>query len=122
MRVAGICIAWPVMRSRVVSCVGILPNFHCCIHPEFIMIHHLARAFFVRNNAGFGAGNDADNPPQNGNRPANAPIARPVKPRPITPWTSTPTRQSVAHSAAAVIPDPSSMRRVNGKDEIIRRV
>ncbi|MBI5927074.1 MAG: hypothetical protein HY836_15905 [Aquabacterium sp.] len=64
------------------------------------MIHHLARAFFVRNAATQGA---AGNPPSDGSRPANAPVARPVKARPITPWGTPPARQQDKSASAAVI-------------------
>ncbi len=45
------------------------------------MIHHLARAFFVRN-----AHSAANTPPGNGQQPPAAQPLRPVKARPITPW------------------------------------
>lgn len=48
------------------------------------MIHHLARAFFLRNTATQTSGK----PPSDGNRPAGSPAPKPVKARPITPWTS----------------------------------
>lgn len=74
------------------------------------MIHHLARAFFVRSAAAQNP-NPADKPPSDGTRPAGTPTARPVKARPITPWSvpsSRPSGQSQGnqgvHKAAAVIP------------------
>lgn len=73
------------------------------------MIHHLARAFFVRSAAAQNP-NPASKPPSDGTRPAGTPTARPVKARPITPWSvpSRPPSQSLgnqgAHKAAAVIP------------------
>lgn len=73
------------------------------------MIHHLARAFFVRSTAAQNP-NPAGKPPSDGTLPAGAPTARPVKARPITPWSapSRPSGQSPgnqgAHKAAAVIP------------------
>lgn len=45
------------------------------------MIHHLARAFFVRN-----AHSAANNPPGSGHQTPVAQPLRPVKARPITPW------------------------------------
>lgn len=74
------------------------------------MIHHLARAFFIRNTATSVAGN----PPTDGNQPASAPAARPVKARPITPWTS-PVRPSGSSSVAplrAIHAPAHSARRV----------
>ncbi|RTL31190.1 MAG: hypothetical protein EKK47_08330 [Burkholderiales bacterium] len=73
------------------------------------MIHHLARAFFVRSAAAQNP-NPTGKPPSDGTRPADTPAARPVKARPITPWSvpSRPSGQSpgnqAAHKAAAVIP------------------
>ncbi len=64
------------------------------------MIHHLARAFFIRNTTPGSAGT---NPPSDGTRPASAPAARPVKARPITPW-GTPSRQPGQSASAQVIP------------------
>lgn len=64
------------------------------------MIHHLARAFFIRNATPGSAGS---NPPSDGARPASAPAARPVKARPITPW-GTPSRQPGNGTSAMVIP------------------
>ena len=46
------------------------------------MIHHLARAFHVRETHLDGT------PSPDGTRPASAPATRPVKPRPITPWSA----------------------------------
>jgi hypothetical protein len=63
------------------------------------MIHHLARAFFVRHTALLGSGK----PPADGDRPANSPAPRPVKARPITPW-HTPARPDNANSNAATPP------------------
>lgn len=59
------------------------------------MIHHLARAFFVRNALGIA------NKPASGEceRPPSAPAPRPVRARPITPW-GTPTRPEQGASAA----------------------
>ncbi len=64
------------------------------------MIHHLARAFFIRNAT---AHQGAGNPPSDGSRPASAPAPRPVKARPITPW-GTPARQPGSGGANAVTP------------------
>ena len=75
------------------------------------MIHHLARAFFIRNTAASGA----SNPPTDGNQPASAPVARPVKARPITPW-SAPARPSGNNSSVtplrAISAAPTPVRRV----------
>ncbi|MBI2733704.1 MAG: hypothetical protein HYX44_10500 [Aquabacterium sp.] len=64
------------------------------------MIHHLARAFFIRNTTPGSAG---ENPPPEGARPASVPAARPVKARPITPWGA-PARQPGKSASAQVIP------------------
>lgn len=69
------------------------------------MIHHLARAFHVREAHLNGT------PSPDGTRPASAPAARPVKPRPITPWGAPPssacsTRQG---GTAQVIPLRTTM-------------
>lgn len=61
------------------------------------MIHHLARAFFVRNNATFNGGSK---PPTDGERPASAPAHRPVRARPITPWGNPPRPDHPATAAA----------------------
>ena len=52
------------------------------------MIHHLARAFFIRHA---NAQDSANKPPADGGHPST-PASRPVKARPITPW-GTPSRQ-----------------------------
>ena len=75
------------------------------------MIHHLARAFFIRNTTASGAGK----PPSDGNQPANTPATRPVKARPITPWTA-PVRPSSGGSSAA----PS--RAIHAPATAVRRV
>ena len=75
------------------------------------MIHHLARAFFIRNTAASGAGN----PPSDGNQPASAPVARPVKARPITPWT-TPARPSSNNSSV------TPLRTISTPANSVRRV
>lgn len=69
------------------------------------MIHHLARAFHVRET------HLNDTLSANGSRPATAPATRPVKPRPITPWGAPPpsacsTRQG---GMAQVIPLRTTM-------------
>jgi len=76
------------------------------------MIHHLARAFFIRNTAASGAGA----PPSDGNQPASAPAPRPVKARPITPW-STPVRPS-SGGGTSVTP----LRTINAPVNSARRV
>ena len=45
------------------------------------MIHHLARAFHVRDIALAGV------PSTEREHPTQAPASRPIKPRPITPWS-----------------------------------
>jgi len=75
------------------------------------MIHHLARAFFIRNTAASGAGK----PPADGNQPASVPVARPVKARPITPW-SAPVRPSAHNTSVA------PLRAVNAATIPTRRV
>lgn len=64
------------------------------------MIHHLARAFFIRNA---NPGSAGTTPPSDGTRPASAPAARPVKARPITPW-GTPSSQPGKSASAQIIP------------------
>ncbi len=66
------------------------------------MIHHLARAFFVRDAAAQQAHLLHANTPggQNGgdqsaSASASNPVVRPIKPRPITPW-SVPARPGTA--------------------------
>jgi hypothetical protein len=84
------------------------------------MIHHLARAFFLRHTALQTSGN----PPSDDGRPASAPAQRPVKARPITPWHTPPRPDNASKvmplRAAAVNPparrvristDPSDARR-----------
>ncbi|HEX5357260.1 MAG TPA: hypothetical protein VFW93_13660 [Aquabacterium sp.] len=73
------------------------------------MIHHLARAFFVRNTAAQGAAGD---PPSDGSRPASAPATRPVKARPITPWGTPPARQqdNSPNSAAVIALRPAAQQ------------
>lgn len=61
------------------------------------MIHHLARAFFVRN---LPRSTPAPGPTE-APRPASAPAPRPVKARPITPWTAP---QPTESQSAQVIP------------------
>jgi len=112
--VAGIGITWPVVRSRLVDPCRILPNFICCL-PEFIMIHHLARAFFIRNTAS--PDSSGTNPPSDGQRPAGTPPPRPVKARPITPW-GTPARQPGNGISTSVIP----LRATNPSMHTDRRV
>jgi hypothetical protein len=103
--VAGIGITWPVMRSRLVDCCLLNPAELQRRHPEFTMIHHLARAFFIRNNA-LAAMQQSGNPPadggssQQGAGTPGTPASRPVKARPITPWPS-PARPSFAHGGLA---------------------
>lgn len=65
------------------------------------MIHHLARAFFVRNTAAQVAAGDP--PSDNGSRPASAPAPRPVKARPITPWGTPPARQQNQSQGSTVV-------------------
>ena len=82
MRVAGIRITRPVMQSRVVILCWNPAELQRCLW-EFIMIHHLARAFHAREI------HLAGPPANDGSRPASAPAApRPVRPRPITPWSA----------------------------------
>lgn len=75
------------------------------------MIHHLARAFHVRENALAGHASE------DGARPASEPAHRPIKPRPLTPWHA-PQRgaQSVLAdflplSRVRISTDPSDARR-----------
>lgn len=86
------------------------------------MIHHLARAFFVRNTQTAAAQQGSHPPADGGSQPgsgsqAGAPASRPVKARPITPWTS-PVRPSLAHGGLAggnkvvALPLPLASRRV----------
>lgn len=73
------------------------------------MIHHLARAFFLRNTATQTSGK----PPSDGNRPASAPAApRPVKARPITPWTS-PARPANSGSAMGDVGTLATVHTLN---------
>lgn len=88
MRVAGICVTGLVVRSRVV-----VSSSESCrtsqASPEFNMIHHLARAFAVRQQSGLVAALAEPGHPARPSAPA------PVRPRPITPWGS-PARPSAA--------------------------
>jgi hypothetical protein len=59
------------------------------------MIHHLARAFFLRHTAPQGSGST----PTDGDRPASPPAPRPVKARPITPWHTPPRPDSGSPTA-----------------------
>lgn len=85
------------------------------------MIHHLARAFLVRDAALQRAAASHDGSASDGKAPAPTPSAKPVKARPITPW-SVPTRQaaqglggaaSAVHASRRVriCTDPSDARR-----------
>lgn len=80
------------------------------------MIHHLARAFFVRNTATQNAAGDP--PSDNGSRPASAPAPRPVKARPITPWGAPPQRQQSNGFSATVV----SLRHVTQQAKPVQRV
>jgi hypothetical protein len=64
---------------------------------EFTMIHHLARAFFVRN--AHSAANQSSVPTEQ--PPARQPL-RPVKARPITPWHVPASEPQVPSSGGAV--------------------
>lgn len=80
------------------------------------MIHHLARAFFVRNNALAGS-QQTGKPPADGGTPqgSGSPAARPVKARPITPWTVVPTRSAQASAQGGLAANkvlPLAQRRV----------
>lgn len=91
MRVAGICITGMVRRSRVVvssseSCRTSLASL------EFNMIHHLARAFAVRQQLNLASTVKVDAAP-----PVRPSAPAPVRPRPITPW-GTPVRPSAGVS------------------------
>lgn len=110
MRVAGIRITRPVVQSRVVILCWNPAELQRCLW-EFIMIHHLARVFHAREILLAGT------PSTDGTRPASAPAARPVKPRPITPWSAPqPSSSSTLHGVMAqVIPlriAPGSRTRV----------
>jgi len=94
MRVAGIRIIRPMMQSRVVILQWNPAELQRCFW-EFIMIHHLARAFHVREAV---LADNANDP-----RPATAPSARPIKPRPLTPWRA-PQTSGHGTRAAQVIP------------------
>lgn len=80
------------------------------------MIHHLARAFFVRNTAAHSAAGDP--PSDNGSRPANAPAQRPVKARPITPWGTPPARQQNQGHGATIV----SLRTAHQQSTVAQRV
>lgn len=84
------------------------------------MIHHLARAFLVRDAALRGAahalqtGAGSGQPPgeRKAGTPASAPL-RPVRARPITPWPAPPHRPAVDDNVRRVriCTDPSDARR-----------
>ena len=74
------------------------------------MIHHLARAFHVRENPLVGATITTTD----GARPASAPVARPVRPRPITPWSA--PASSASHTLSQVMP----LRVVQGNVSRVR--
>lgn len=91
------------MQSRVVALYRILPNF-LLLFLEFTMIHHLARALFVRSHAAAGATpHPVDAPPS----PPAEQAPRQVKPRPITPWR-TPTART-----SASVAETASLRLVS---------
>lgn len=74
------------------------------------MIHHLARAFHVRENLLVGATITTTD----GARPASAPVARPVRPRPITPWSAP------APSASNTLSQAMPLRVVQGSASSVR--
>lgn len=64
------------------------------------MIHHLARAFFVRS----AAASNTSPVPAEAQRPGT-PVQRPVRARPITPWgTPARTTPSAPSQSATVVP------------------
>ena len=105
---AGIRIIRLVMQSRVVFLHWNPAELQRCFW-EFIMIHHLARAFHVRENPLVGATITTD-----GARPASAPVARPVRPRPITPWSA--PVPSASNTLSQVMP----LRVVQGSASRVR--
>ncbi len=104
MRVAGICI---------ILAGGAIPHVGVHLHPaelpllsqEFTMIHHLARAFFVRN-----ASSAANTCPTGDKQPPAAQPLRPVKAKPITPWhvpssnPQAPTSKPPTRTSGCVMP------------------
>ncbi len=87
----------------MVVLVRILPNFLSIT--EFNMIHHLARAFAVRQQQALVAGDPG--------QPARPSSTAPVRPRPITPW-GTPPRSQVAQRSTPrlrISADPQDARR-----------
>jgi hypothetical protein len=107
MRVAGIRITRPVVQSRVVILCWNPAELQRCLQ-EFIMIHHLARAFHARELALAGAHLTETV------RPASPPLAQPVKPRPITPWSA--PQPSSCGVLAQVIP----LRATHGQVSRVR--
>lgn len=79
------------------------------------MIHHLARAFFIRNTPPSSTGETSS---PGDARPASAPVPRPVKARPITPW-GTPVRQPAKSGSAQVIPLKTSAS-INRAERYVR--
>jgi hypothetical protein len=72
------------------------------------MIHHLARAFAIRQEMGLAA--SALNGPSS---PARPPAPAPVRPRPITPWGGQPRLMSVHQGTPSlrISADPQDARR-----------
>jgi hypothetical protein len=108
------------MRSRVVALFLNPAELPCLFLGEFTMIHHLARALFIRNQAGIPhAQQPVEAPPA---APAQQP-SRQVKPRPITPWRTptprmsdsaaetTPLRHVGAPARVRICTDPNDARR-----------
>lgn len=79
------------------------------------MIHHLARAFLVRDAALQRAAASRDNPASDAQTPSPAPSAKPVKARPITPWSAPvrPVPQGVSTSIGHQ-PGAATLRPAHG--------
>lgn len=85
------------------------------------MIHHLARAFHAREIHLTGT------PSTDGTRPASVPAARPVKPRPLTPWSAPQPSASARHGVMAqviplrIVPDSRTRVRISTDPSDARR-
>lgn len=96
----------------MVMCVRILPDFVSI--KEFLMIHHLARAFAVRQQPAYPLEPALA---QQSAAEADASGRRPVRPRPLTPWQVKPAPEAPGCNQGADIapPAPGPRPSVDGR-------
>lgn len=111
MQVAGIRIIRPMMQSCMVLPHRNPAELHRCFK-EFFMIHHLARAFHVRETLLADAALSHATEPSSSEQPS-----RTIKPRPLTPWRApsrpapTDAADQATSSTVRISSDPSDVRR-----------